>query len=128
MRLDVNCVRDVLLELEEFPMGYHPMDSFKKSIFEHGKENVLYTLYKLHEAKYINSETMVDESGYPHCLAVYNMTFAGHQFLESIREPKIWAKVQSTIGKVGVGSFNIVLQIATQVATELISTVLNGSV
>lgn len=118
MKLDINCVRDVLLEIEEFPLGYQPLDSFKKSIQKHGELNVLYTLYKLHEAKYINAEIGLDEGGFPHCMAVYNMTFQGHEFLNSVRSPGVWEQLSEAASEGGTACLKVVGDIAIDIAKE----------
>lgn len=118
MKLDINCVRDILLELEEFPMGHQPFDAFKQSIQKHGSDNVLYTLYKLDEAEYINSEIYLDESGFPHCIAVYNMTFKGHEFLNSVRSPGIWDQLSGAASEGGTACLKVIGDIAIEIAKE----------
>ena len=54
MKLNIDCVRDVLLEFETFPIGCYFVESFKKSIEHYDQETVLYVLVKLTEADYIN--------------------------------------------------------------------------
>lgn len=41
MKLNIDCVRDILLELETFPIGVYPVGSLKNSIANHGREPVL---------------------------------------------------------------------------------------
>lgn len=86
MKLNIDCVRDVLLEFEEFPMGNYNVSSFAKTVGKYGHENTLYTLAKLYEANYINGDIAADEGGYYHCLVIYDITFQGHEFLSTIRE------------------------------------------
>lgn len=120
MKLDVNCVRDVLLEFEEFPMGSHPFSAFKKSIAKYGSDNVLYTLYKLREAKFIHADIEADESGFPHCEAVYCIAYRGHEFLDSIRPSGIWDQISSAAGEGGTACLRVVSDIAVEIAKELL--------
>lgn len=120
LKLDIDCVRDVMLELEEFPMGYQLLSAFKKSIEKHGEDNVVYTLSKLDEAKFINAEIGIDESGYPHCMAVYNLTFQGHEFLNSIRSPGVWEQLQGAAREGSVESIKAIGSIALSLLEEML--------
>lgn len=121
MKLDIDCVRDTLLELESFPMGCYSVRSFSKSLKKHGEENVIYTLAKLSEADYIKAHFMMMESGHYFCDAIYDITFSGHQFLEKIRDHKLWACVKNVAGKTGSFAFDIISQIATNMLLNAIS-------
>lgn len=119
MKLDVDCVRDVMLELESFPIGCYHINSFSKSIDKHGCEIVLYTLTKLIEADFINAGTTRTMDGILHIGGIVDLTFKGHQFLETIRENKIWSKTKGILGKIGSSGFGLVTQVATSVLTDL---------
>lgn len=118
MKLDVECVRDVMLELETFSMGCHYFHEFTNSTQKHGHDNVLYTLSKLDEARYINAEIALDEEGYPHCMAVYNLTFSGHEFLNSIRAPSIWKQIQGAAREGGTECLKVVGNIGITLLEE----------
>lgn len=126
MKLKIECVRDVMLELESFPIGCYNAASFEKSVAEHGEESVLYTLAKLVEAKYINAEYKRTIGGQPYINNVFDLTFAGHEFLETIRENKVWNKTKNILGKVGSGSFALVSQVASTILTDLASAYIKG--
>lgn len=44
MKLNIDCIRDVLLELETLPIGWYDITSFQNSVEKYGTDNVLYTL------------------------------------------------------------------------------------
>lgn len=100
MKLDINCVRDVLLCLEEslvldddltcnsfsVEMFYNQCNLETYTIAEVG-----YTLVKLEEAGYINASfKWLNRQIY--CSDIYSITFAGHQFLDTIRPASTWEK------------------------------------
>lgn len=122
MKLDIDCVRDVLLDLETFPIGCYTLHDLKVSVGKHGANNVLYTLSKLKEAGYINAEIACWESGTIDCYGVYNMTFSGHQFLETIRANKVWVKTQGILNQIGSHSFDLVKQVASAILSQLLTT------
>lgn len=116
----MNCVRDILLELEDLPVACHTSYDFPKSIEKHGIDTVEYALAKLQEGDYINADISLRQDGRYDFLGIYNMTFAGHQFLETIRSPKVWSKLTSALPKIGSASFSLISSIATEILTEAI--------
>ncbi len=121
MKLDINCVRDVLLEFESLPIDCHTPASFPKSNSEHGEESVEYTLAKLKEAGYINADIRLYPNGRYDFYGIYDITFPGHQFLEKIRDNKVWTATKTVAGKVGSKAFDVIAQIASSVITQLIT-------
>ena len=121
MILDVNCVRSVLLEFECFPMGVYTPCDFAKSVARYGLESVEYTLAKLVEAGYINAELYPLRNGSLEFNGIFDITFSGHQFLETIRDGKVWQKTKSVADSVGSRSFDIISKIAGNVLSGLIS-------
>lgn len=125
MKLDIDCVRDILLELEQLPLGCYTPNNFLSSIKKHGIDDVEYCLAKLKETGYINADIRQYQSGQYDYYGIYDMTFSGHQFLEKIRDNKVWAKTKTVAGHVGSMAFDVITQIATSVITEIISRNLN---
>lgn len=121
MKLDINCVRDVLLELEKLPVDCHTVDTFQDSIAHHGVENVEYTLAKLAEAKYINANIKLYEVGQYDFYGIYCLTFDGHEFLASIKEPSIWEKLQGAAVKGGTAGLRLMGSIALDLGKAVLS-------
>lgn len=119
MKLNVDCVRDVLLEFESLPIGNYSEYSFPDSIQKYGLENVCYTLLKLSEAQYINAEFIRTMDGRAHTVNLYDISFSGHQFLESIRDSTIWAKTKRIMGSVGSSGFGLISQVAASILSDL---------
>ena len=128
MKLDIDCVRDVLLEFEELPLGCYTPYDFPKAVGKYGIQNTEYTLAKLDEAKYINAEIMQLPNGTLEFLGIYSITYPGHQFLENIRQNKVWTKTKAIAGKVGSGSFSLISQIASSVLSEAALLYLKGQI
>mgnify|MGYP002958432843 FL=1 len=51
---------------------------------------------------------------------IYDMTYAGHQFLANIRSDNIWKGTKAIASKIGSSSLDAITQIASNVITELI--------
>lgn len=121
MRLDISCVRSVLLEFEEFPFGVYTPCDFRTSIAAYGLAGVEYTLAKLAEAGYINAKLYLSREGTPEFNGIFDITFSGHQFLETIRDGKVWQKTKNVADSIGSRSFDVITKIAGNVLSGLIS-------
>lgn len=118
MKLKIDCVKDVLEELESFPIGCSSLSDLEKSIARHGSEDVLYTIAKLSEAKYINADVERTIDGYPHVFYIYDLTFTGHEFLNRIRSQDVWAKIKGAVCEGGTASLKIIGEIAAEILKE----------
>ena len=117
MKLLHHCVRDVMLCAEENLNRTNALTS--QSILEILKDyslnDISYTIEKLNEAGYIKASMYIDGTA-----AVYDITYNGHIFLDSIRDNNIWTKTKSKISKLAGVSLPIIQQVATQmIAIEL---------
>lgn len=118
MKLKIECVKNVLEELEGLPIGAHTLASFSKSIEKHGPEDVLYTLVKLSEAEYINAKYLRTMDGHPHLGSIFDLTFAGHEFLNSIRTPGVWERIKGAAGDGGTACLKAIGDVAMEMLKE----------
>ena len=118
MKLKIECVKDVMEELESLPIGAHTLASFPKSIQKYGAEDVLYTIVKLSEAKYINETHMRTMDGRPHIGSVFDLTFAGHEFLNSIRTPGVWERIRDAAEDGGTACLKALGDVAMELLKE----------
>lgn len=118
MKLKIECVKDVMEELEGLPIGAHTLGSFKNSIAKHGQEDVLYTVTKLSEAKYINGEYLRTLDGRAHFGSIYDLTFSGHEFLNSIRTPGVWERIKGAAGDGGTACLKAIGDVAMEMLKE----------
>ena len=118
MKLKIECVRDVMEELGTFPIGSHMVANLKKSLSKYGQEDVLYTVTKLSEAKYINAECLRTLDGRPHISAIYDLTFSGHEFLNSIRVPGVWERIKGAAGEGGSACLKAIGDVAMEMLKE----------
>lgn len=115
MKLNVDCIRDVLLEIEKTPYGenlgekalYSALESFSKA-------DIDYSVIKLKEADFINAVICVPDDGIVHKIVIYDITWDGHQFLDKIREPSVWEKIKENGGK-AVASISGLLEIISKI-------------
>ena len=130
MKLNPECIRSIMLYLEENLTINPNLKINEISIFDlHGKikfpiEEITNTLLVLDDAGFI--VCYWDEGdGAITALDVYRITYAGYQFLESVRPDTVWEKVQKVSENVGSFSLNVISQIATSVLTQMVNGQLN---
>lgn len=122
MKLNKECVRDVLLCIEsnQKPGIFLQLNNFYQKLEAYSKEDIDYTLLKLKEADYINgkpsygNDRLVDFS-------VGSITWDGHQFLDTIRDPKIWSKAKSIGNKLEDISITLLSKIGTNIIEDVIT-------
>lgn len=127
MRLNPDCIRSTMLAIESCAFGEECrinelMEKPELAGFE--EEDVQYTCLKLLEAGYIEGKTIrVMRS--PECVAwVSDLTFQGHEFLNTIRLDSNWGKVKSTAKHAGIFSMKGIYEIGKQVAAAAITAAL----
>lgn len=118
MKLNPECVRDILLTIENYPV---PMNldfyEFSSLLPQYSKDEILYCCKRLHEANYLNLNYItVIKNSKPELDTIGDLTFFGHEFLENIKDDTNWKLVKSKA--IQVGSF--ALPILQQIASSLI--------
>ena len=129
MKLNIDCIRDVLLFLEEnlkisddleFKFqNLHAICNGLEGKYE--KPEIAYTLLKLKEGCYIQAQTFIGD-GIISNIIVSSITYEGHQFIESIRSERVFKEVKNKLGKIGNFALDIVQKVAVAYVTSLITT------
>lgn len=127
MKLDHNCVRDVLLFLESNPYVVMNSDdeveftgvwlnNICNEVTKYSKETVFYTLFELDDGGYISITKFGGDNAFESCCVNY-ITYAGHEFINKIRSNPTWEKTLELAGKVGNFGLQMLAKIAEGVAT-----------
>ncbi len=98
MRRDMELIRTLLQKIED--------DATTKEQAAQASEEVKYHLALLVDAGFIEGLVETDPSGGITAVMVNRMTWAGHEFLDSTADPKVWAKIRDRVLKPGV-SFSV---------------------
>lgn len=123
MRLNVDCVRDVLLAIEsaEFNQTLTVLELSQK-LPKYSKEEIHYTCVKLYEGKYIDAILQpFAKKAIPAVVAINCLTYDGHKFIDTVRDNTIWKKTKSTISEIASVSFSILQSVASQLIMDAIS-------
>lgn len=117
MRRDMDLIRELLLEIEEKHDGSGRQvdvsggDAPSPVVTEH--------LFMLAEAGLIEAQDASHMQG--RRIIVLRMTWQGHEFLDRIRDPQIWAKTKEGAKRVGSFSLDVLSDIARGIIKKKIS-------
>ena len=125
MKLNPDCIRDILLTVEEYTgfsstMGY-PGDNYKLlSIYSTDE-----VLYHIKQCELSGLITKVSWFLGGAC-AIHDLSPEGHKLLADIRSDTTWNKTKEISKKIGSSSIDALKQIASGVISELIKSQLSG--
>lgn len=122
MKLNPDCVRSVLLEIEKLGFNEHTtIFSLHTALPQYSEEDLEYTCFILSDGGFLNIES-IDLPGQclPAVKAVYSMTYKGHEFLEKVRPNKIWSAIKTIGEQLGVQTLDGYVMIGTNIITEII--------
>lgn len=138
MRLNLDCVRQILLCIEDntglrkscffIDSGMEksqtiignalvPFPDYQKSLHkDFSNDELIY-----HINYYIEANLLSVDSPYnAYQIVIHDLTPKGHEFLENIRDNKIWSGVKDVSAKIGSKSLDTVSLIASNIITQLI--------
>lgn len=123
MKLNPDCIRDILLSVEEatdgirvfeYDKGNFIPDKLKK--YDHNA--ILYHLQQCNMSELIVGFQPYDCGDY---VIVGDLSPKGHEFLANIRSNSFWGRVKDIATKIGTPALGSLIQIAENLATDLIS-------
>ena len=122
MKLNPDCVRDVLLSIESVTdcntvWKYQKDKCIPNFLLTYSHEEIV---YHVKQCKLANLITNLKQYDMYTALFVNDLTPAGHQFLDFARSSTIWEKVKSTSKKIGVASLPSLLEIGINTISEFI--------
>lgn len=113
MQLNQDCIRDLLLYLEA-NLSYEnniPIEGLHLN--NYSPNDLTYTADKLNEANYIKAiKSSCTYKDIP-IFIVTDITYSGHQFLDTIRDQSIWESTKAKASKFASISIPILQELAT---------------
>jgi hypothetical protein len=109
MKLDKDIVREILLKIEseaKDPNGWMTLE-----IADHPRKELSYHVQLLAEAGFIEAQDLcrLGPDGYE--WQPKRLTYAGHELLDTIRDPEIWRLTKEGAKKVGSNSLTALFEI-----------------
>lgn len=112
MKLNLDCIRAVMLAVENKPLGETLSIRELEACTHFPEDDVIYTCLKLEEAGFLDLLTVPIRGPLPGIKSVGELSYAGHEFLNSIRSDDIWAKTKKHAKDLGSFSLPFVQSIA----------------
>lgn len=119
MKLNYDCIRDVLLYLEDNLSLNNsitfPSDIKESLLLKYSKDDLLYTVKIL-----LNKKLLLGADNFNHATGMYtanieSLSFDGHSFLDNIRDNQVWSKSKKILSAFKSVSIEIISQVATNV-------------
>jgi len=109
MNRDMDLIRDILLTIDADPeLDGTRWKNFDASDFPgHSQQEINYHIDLLFEANYIDGYKTLDPLP-----AVSRLTWYGHEFLGSISDPGVWAKVKERMKGLPTVALSVVFELA----------------
>ena len=121
MKLNPDCVRDILITVESMDYGnVWTIKHLSKCLPEYTEDELQYHCTKLHAAGYLDAITIKMLRAPVQIARIHDLTYEGHQFLADIRSDTNWSKTKEIAKSVGSSSLNALKEIATGVVTSVI--------
>ena len=121
MKLNPDCIRDILMEIES------SVSLNNYLVIETDKPSSLWSTYSWEEVAYhinqclmsglITNADIYVSDGYA---TITDLSPKGHEFLANIRNDNIWTNTKSIAKKIGSTSLDALSQVASNVITTLI--------
>lgn len=139
MKLNIECIREVLLYLEnnlsyeDEPCSYEhstiTMTTVIDDIAAQGgfdKNQLAYAIEKMCEVHIIEAD--IQEGAHHNILScsIYDISFYGHQFLENIRPESVWEKTKNIAASIGNHSLKFIEDTAQRCAVTATAALINN--
>lgn len=133
MKLNYDCVRDMLLALEKLLTinddlchEYVPVDKLFEVLNKYDQKEVLHSFLEIGRAGYINYDYQFWGGGQFYEGSVHDLTYCGHEFLESIRDNQIWENVKSVLSDINNISLQLIFGVAKGLAMNALQNAINN--
>ncbi|MCJ0597768.1 DUF2513 domain-containing protein [Enterococcus cecorum] len=124
MHLKHDCVRDILIFIEDLPFNHQAMNDeifSSERLSKYSKDEIIYAIERIgnDDAQLINGYVMY-ASNEPYIVCVKSLTFDGHQYLNNIRDPKVWSETKKATSKIASVSLDIMSSVASNVIIKML--------
>lgn len=123
MKFEPEVARDILLDIEEL---HHYPNTFTFSTpekFDRAKkyniDTIVYHCNLLEEAGFLRWKSRFANNKL-YLGFIDGLTYDGHEFLNSIRSPRVWRETKSRAEKLGVFTIDVISQIASNIISDMI--------
>ena len=122
MKLNPDCIRDILLDVED-DTDFHTVCDYNVNkprpsrMHKYRHEELLYHVRQCELSELILGVHFYD--GGVH-FTIQDLSPNGHKFLNNVRKDNIWNNTKTIAEKIGSKSLDVLVQVSSNVITELI--------
>ena len=127
MRLNPDCIRAILLEVEKLKLNQiYSFSLLCENLPNYSEDDIQYTCVKLIEANYLIGSTIKAMGiSIPMVADITDLTYSGHEFLNTVRSKSVWEKTKSAVEAIGGASLPVILDAAKDISVSLLLSNLN---
>ena len=111
MRLNPDCIRDILLYIEantNFEIDSIDVNDIKEELSNYDSKTLYYHIQMIEESEVVDNVVWAENRPWE----ISNLSYNGHQFLSNIYDDKVWKKVKNYINKLPSVSLQVLISIA----------------
>lgn len=120
MKLNHECVRDLLIYLEDELLFTSNLCANDIKISPHESTDIVYAIAKLSESKYIEASQISYSFETMPTYHVQSITWNGHRLLDNIRDDHVWYSTKAIIKQFASVSIGIIEQISHKIIIKMI--------
>lgn len=135
MKLNPDCIRDVLIYLEDnlvyeldktndvrhLPIPLSTIVDELKDSKKRTVDDIKYSIEKLVEIEYITNCNIIKGKNSTINYSISDITYEGHQFLNTIRPQSVWDATKKCASKLGLSSIHALSSIAMKIVDTVIT-------
>ncbi|MCI9641227.1 MAG: DUF2513 domain-containing protein [Eubacterium sp.] len=120
MKLNYDCVREVLLYIEENLQYGQILYSSDIELENYEYEDVQYTIDLLADSAYIKANKLQVLGPTLPSFHIYSLTMQGHELLDNIRDNSVWKKIKKKISGLASVSLPIINSLGSTIIKEIL--------
>ena len=123
MKLDFDCVRDILSTLEQQDDFVQMLPQELAALLpKYSQKQINYTCWRLYEGNYIHLFPYRSPYSYSDSdmkiRLIGDLTFKGHEFLANIKAPNNYKRIKEALKKIGGASLEAIFPVAASIVAE----------
>ncbi|MBC3899704.1 MAG: DUF2513 domain-containing protein [Firmicutes bacterium] len=121
MKLNHECIRDLLLYLEDNLLFTSHLCANDLEIFPYESVDIIYAAARLSEAKYLETTQMSYSHDTIPIIHIHSLTWDGHKLLDNIRDENVWSNTKSMVTQFSSVSIGIIDNVSNKIITKMIN-------
>lgn len=121
MKLNHECVRDLLIYLEDELLFTSNLCANDIKIDPHESADIVYAVAKLSESKYIEASQISYSFETMPIFHIQSITWNGHKLLDNIRDENVWKKTKSIVAQFSSVSIGIIDNVSNRIIAKIIN-------